>query len=171
MAQVINFEVKELPKLYAVGKELRYSMEALMQGDNRIGPLWEKCFAENVFSTLEQQANKLYSNDYIGLMIDWDKGDGDFSYVCGMLFKEKPEVPEGHTLHEIEPTKAAVTFVKGKDTGDCCGNAHQMTEQALKEKGHTCDKMRWSMELYNCPRWTNPDENGEIILDYYIPID
>jgi hypothetical protein len=27
----------------------------------------------------------------------------------------------------------------------------------------------WCMELYACPRFKRPDENGNVILDYYIP--
>jgi len=43
--------------------------------------------------------------------------------------------------------------------------------QALTSLGYTNNDMTWCMELYNCPRFTEPDAQGNIILDYYIPID
>jgi len=169
VAKLIKFEVKELPKIYLVGKELRYDMEVHMKGDNRIPAFWEKCFAENIFSTLEKQSDYVYDPAYVGVMMDWDKGDGNFSYICGMLFKEGISAPEGFVLREIAAGKVGLSWIKGKDTADVCSNAHVLTEQALKDAGFRYDKIKWCMELYNCPRFTTPDENGEIILDYYIP--
>lgn len=169
MAKLIKFEVDKLPKLYLVGKELRYNMEALMKGDNRIPAFWDKCFTDEVFSTLEKQSEFIFNNAYVGVMMDWDMGDGDFSYICGMLFNEGVTAPEGFVLREIEATKVGIGWIKGKDTADVCSNAHVLTEQEIKDVGLCTGKMKWCMELYNCPRFTTPDENGEIILDYYIP--
>ncbi len=170
MAKLIKFEVVELPNLCVIGKELRYSMEAHMKGDNRIGPFWDKCFSENIFETLEKQSDFIFDSSYVGIMLDWDKGDGDFSYICGMLFKEGASVPEGYVMKEIEATKSALSWIQGKNEIDVCMSAHNLTEQAIKEKGLNSEAMSWCMELYNCPRFTTPDENGDIILDYYIPI-
>lgn len=169
MAKLIKFEIIELPKIYLVGKELRYSMEVHMKGDNRIPAFWGKCFTDGIFCTLEAQPDYIYDPAYVGVMMDWDKGDGDFSYICGMLFKEAIPVPEGFVLREINAGKVGVSWIKGKDTADVCSNAHTLTEQAIKDAGFNFDKMKWCMELYNCPRFTTPDEIGEIILDYYIP--
>ncbi len=170
MAELIKFEVVNLPKLYVIGKELRYNMEAHMKGDNRIGPFWGKCFEEKIFSTLEQQGDFIYDNAYVGIMLDWDKGDGDFSYICGMLFNEGATVPEGFVIREIKETKAALSWIKGKDTADVCMNAHPITEQAIRDNGLSTENMSWCMELYNCPRYTTPDQDGNITLDYYIPV-
>lgn len=171
MGRIINFEVVDMPKVYVVGKELRYSMEALMKGDNRISDLWNQCFAEELFSLLEKQKDYIYDPSYVGVMTDWDKGDGDFSYICGMLMNKGVAIPDGCVMREMNAAKVAVAQIKGKDAGDVCSNAHELTEQKLKVEGYTCDNMKWCMEFYNCPRFTVPDENGEIILDYYIPLD
>lgn len=170
MAEFIQLEIKELPSLLVVGKEIRYSMEALMQGDNRLGKLWDTCFAENIFAALEAQPDYVYDSSYVGAMTDWDRGDGDFSYICGMLMREGAQVPQGYRSCKLVATRVAVGWIRGTDTADVCANAHAQTENALKEKGYDCTGMRWSMEVYNCPRFTTPDENGRIILDYYIPI-
>lgn len=170
MAKVVKFEVVDLPKIYLVGKEERYNIEVHMKGDNRVPALWDRCFADGTFSTLEKQSDFIYDPSYVGLMIDWDMGYGNFSYICGMLFKEGVTVPEGFVLREINAGKAGLCWIKGKDTADIFSHAHSLTEQAIKNSGLIPDFMSWSMELYNCPRFTAPDENGEIILDYYIPI-
>ncbi len=170
MAELIKFEVKELPKLCVIGKELRYNMEELMKGNNPIGPFWTKCFADNIFAELEKQEQFIFDKAYVGFMSEWDNSDGNSSYICGIMFKEGAVVPDGFVMKEIQPTKAAVSWIRGKDTADVCIGAHEMTEKAISENGQSSEGLTWCMELYNCPRFTNPDENGEIILDYYIPI-
>jgi len=171
MAEFVNFEVVELPKLHLIGKELRHNMEAIMTGENKIPGFWEECMADNVFKTLEEQADFLYDKAYVGVMMDWERGDGNFSYIVGMLFKDGVKAPEGFIMKELEPTKAAVGWIKGKDVFDVCKDAHQMTEAVLKEKGLNCDKIYWCMEHYDGERFLIPDENGDIILDYYIPVE
>ncbi len=170
MSELIKFEVKRLPNIKLVGKELRYNMEAHMKGDNRIPAFWDKCFTDGTFSLLEKQTSFIYDSAYVGVMLDWDNGDGDFSYIVGMLMKDGVSVPDGYYYKDIEETDVAIGWIKGKNTADVCSSAHSLTEQAIKENGYKCDKMKWCMELYNCPRFTTPDENGDIILDYYIPI-
>ncbi len=171
MATLVRFETKAMPDLLVIGKEIRYSMEEQMQGNNRIPGLWDACFAGNAFAPLEAQADFVYDDAYVGVMIDWDKGDGDFSYICGMLMKPGADTPEGYSARALPAGMAAIAWIYGKDVGDVCSSAHQMTEQKLRAEGMTNAKMRWCMELYNCPRFTTPDADGNIILDYWIPVD
>ncbi len=170
MGTLVNFEVKKLPELKLIGKELRHGMEALMKGDNPLPAFWDECFGAAIFAPLEAQAAQVYDPSYLGVMLDWARGDGMFSYVIGMLMLPGAEVPEGYYCATLAETDAAIGYIRGKDTADVCSNAHELTERALKEKGLQCDGMAWSMELYNCPRFTTPDENGDIVLDYYIPL-
>ena len=55
MNEVVKLEVIRLPKLYIIGKEIRYSYEALENGDNRLPTFWENCIKENIFAPLESQ--------------------------------------------------------------------------------------------------------------------
>ncbi len=57
-------------------------------------------------------------------MIDWDKGDGDFSYIIAMLLKDGVSVPEGYCYKDIEETDVAIGWIKGKNTADVCSSAH-----------------------------------------------
>ena len=171
MGELIKFEIGELPDILIVGKEIRHSMEALMKGDNPIPAFWDLCFSEGIFAELEDQSGNIHDPAYVGVMVDWDRGDGDFSYIVGMLMKTGADVPDGFICREVNATKVAIGWIKGADVADVCSKAHEYTEKALKAEGFTCKKITWCMELYNCPRFTEPDENGDIILDYYIPID
>lgn len=171
MAKLTRLDFRELPALYVVGKAERYPMDAIMQNDNNPLPAqWEKCFADGTFDTLNKYTDALFSPDYIGAMMDWDRGDGAFTSVIGVLMHTLPEpLPEGFTAHPIAPSTLAIGWIRGKYTADVCGVAHQETEKALREAGYADDGMTWCMEVYNYPRFTTPDEHGEITLDYYIP--
>ena len=73
-------------------------------------------------------------------------------------------------MREIGGEKIGVCWIKGKDAADVCGDAHALTMQAIKSAGLCPNQMNWSMQLFTNPRFTTPDANGEVILDYYIPL-
>lgn len=171
MGKLIDFKVAEIPEVLLIGKEIRYSIEEQMKGNNPLPAFWGRCFADDTFPALESQSDLIYDDSYVGVMLDWDKGDGEFTYIVGMLMKNGSDVPEGFVSRKIDTTRVAIGWIQGGDTQDVCSNAHELTEQALKAEGYSNNGMKWFMELYNCPRFTTPDENGQIILDYYIPID
>ncbi len=170
MAVLVNFEIKELPKVKLVGKEIRPSQEEQMKGNNPLPAFWGKCFQEGAFAPLESQDGMIFDPSYVGIMLDWERGDGMFSYIVGMLMLEDAAVPEGYYSAELPAARVAVGYIKGKEH-ETYAVAHQFTEQKLKEAGYTCEKMHWCGELYNCPRFTEPDAQGEVVLDYYIPLD
>ncbi len=174
MGNLVKFEISDMPEVLLVGKELRHSMAEMMAGDNPLPDFWGRCFADGTFQTLEAQSGfvcEYFGDAYAGVMMDWDNGDGLYSYIVGMLMNAGAEVPPGYVSRKLNAATVAVGWIQGKDTPDVCARAHELTEQALKADGRSCDKMAWTMELYACPRFTTPDENGNIILDYYIPLD
>jgi predicted transcriptional regulator YdeE len=170
MAELVSFEIKKLPKVLLIGKQIRLNTESFMKGENPIPEFWDEVFAHKYFEQLEAQTDKIYDGSYVGVMLDWMRGDGEFSYVIGMLMMEDATVPDGFVAYPLGDQDVAVGWIKG-EYGDVIGNAHRLTEEALKLHGRNNLNMNWFMELYNCPRYTNPDENGHIILDYYIPLD
>jgi hypothetical protein len=170
MAKIIKFEVVDLPKIYLVGKEIRHNIEDFTKGNSRIPAFWDKCLADGTFSVLEKQQNHRYEPAYVGACIDWDTGYGTFSYICGMLFKEGVTVPDGYAIREIGGEKIGVCWIKGKDAADVTSSAHELTMQAIRNAGLCPNQMKWSMQLFTNPRFSTPDEKGEVILDYYMPI-
>ena len=48
---------------------------------------------------------------------------------------------------------------------------HEMCLEELKSLGLKRKEDDWCFERYNCPRFTTPDEAGNVILDYGISIE
>jgi predicted transcriptional regulator YdeE len=171
MAELLNFETTVLPETLVIGKQTRIPMESVKGPENPLPGFWDKCHADGTFQALEAMGDFIYNKDYVGVMLDWDRGDGNFTYVVGMLMKVGAAVPEGFVSYTIGPSKVAFSWIRGENTADACAGAHTLTEMFLEECGLSCENMTWSMELYNCPRYTSPNADGEIIIDYYVPLD
>lgn len=172
MYQLVQFEMIALPKVYIVGKEIRYSDEALNQGDNRLPGFWDECCMKNVFAPLEAQTESVFDGSHVGVFLDWNLGDGNFSYIVGMLMKEGVTVPDGYFIRELAETDVAVGWIKGAFAGrGGYGNAYDLVVKAIQEYGRSNDKMTWCMERYDRLRFTTPDECGKVILDCCIPLD
>ncbi len=167
MAELIKFEFRDLPKLYVIGKEIKVKVSETMM-NNPIPKFWDDCLNDCIFSGIDYNKESVYENSLVGFMSDVS-GDG-FTYTCGVpLTHNASTVPEGYTVKEIHPAKVAVGYVKGKDVADVCMQAHQFTVDKIKSEGYKADMYSWCMELYNDPRFTQPDPDGNVILDYYLP--
>ena len=83
--------------------------------------------------------------------------------------KPNTPVPEGFVYRDIPASTVATGWIQGLEK-DVYSVAYDYTLKALEDQGYNVDEESpWCMELYNCPRFTSPMENGEIILDFYIP--
>jgi len=171
MDEVINLEVVKLPKLIAVGKKFRYSYEALNNGDNRLPDFWNKCYKESVFAPLESQMEYIFDCSHAGIFFDWHSGDSNFSYIIGMLMKDGVSVPDGYSTHELTESEIALCWVKCKSLAETRAVPFESTAKAIEDIGRGCANMKWCIDLYHPSRSTTPDENGEVILDCYIPLD
>ena len=171
MNELVKFEVIKLPKLRIIGKELRYSDAALNHGDNRLPAFWDKCYKERIFAPLEVQAEYLFDASHAGVFLDWYLGDGDFSYVVGMLMKEGATVPEGYFARELPETDVVLCWLKCKSITETRTVPFESTAEAVGKIGRSCASMKWCADLYHNPRSTIPDENGDVIVDCYIPLD
>ena len=171
MNALAKFEVVTLPKLYAVGKEIRHSDEALNRGDNRLPAFWDKCRKEGIFAPLESQAAYVFNSAHAGIFLDWHLGDGDFSYIVGMLMKEGVIVPEGYFSRALPATDAALCWVKCKSVTETRTVPFGSTAKAVKKSGRGCANMKWCADLYHPSRSVAPDKKGYVILDCIIPLD
>jgi predicted transcriptional regulator YdeE len=166
MAELVKFEVKALPPVRVVGKAIRVEMN--MQ-ENPIPAFWGKCFGDGTLKTLEDMTDQVYDPAYVGFMCRWGGSDGKFTYIVGMLMKEGTPVPDGYESEDISACEVAIGWIKGKEP-DVYMASHQLTSAEMERLGLVMDESKgWCMELYNCPRFTVPDGNGDLILDYYIP--
>ena len=171
MSELIKFEVVKLPKLWIIGKELRYSDDALNNGDNRLPAFWDKCYQECIFNPLEAQAEYLFDTSHVGVFLDWYLDDGDFSHVVGMLMKDGATVPAGYFARELPETDVALCWFKCKSITETRTAPFEPIAEAIEKIGRSCENMKWCADVYHPSRSVTPDENGFVIFDCYIPLD
>ena len=89
-----------------------------------------------------------------------------------MLFPAGTEVPEGFEAVDIEPLEYAVCYLYDKEGSSdfYTLQTHDMCLEEMKIQNLNRNEDNWCIERYNCPRFTTPDENGNVILDYAISI-
>jgi hypothetical protein len=89
-----------------------------------------------------------------------------------MFFPPNTEAPKGYDYIDLGESDIAVCWIKGKEDG----GIYEMHDEYISkyhENGianfRSDDKDRaYFFERYQCPRFTQPDEQGNVILDYGI---
>jgi hypothetical protein len=160
-----------------IGK--RYTGNDLSDGS--YAHLWKEWFANGLFDELaDLPVPDGIDNGYIGLM-GCSKTMDDFEYWIGAFFQPGSNVPPGYEYVDIPESIVGVCWIKGnRDSGELYGDtAHNMCVNKMRDNGFVRmredfkgeDKVwRWFFERYNNPRFTEEDEDGEVILDYGICI-
>lgn len=169
MAEIIKTYLQSLPALRLIGK--KYGEEDRRNGS--FGFQWGEWFSKGWFEPIEKRISPVFhqvyedADAYVGFMCI--KDGAPFQYWIGMLTPSDTEVPDGYISLDLPATEAAVAWVYGKEeTGDVyCQEKKSI--QALNADGipvHPCADGTWRcFERYVCPRFTTPDEKGNIILD------
>lgn len=136
------------------------------------GSRWGEWWQNGWFSLLEGIPGLLPMNEEgnFGIM---RIVDGMLEYWIGMFFDRTAEAPEGFEYVDIEPLEYAVFYLYGNEhNGELYGlDPHNLCLEELNKKGWKRWEDFWCFERYNCPRFTTPDENGNVILDYGISIE
>ena len=162
MAKVIKVFKESFPPIRLIGE--RYT-DIDRDPDGGFSQKWGKWFEQGYFQPLEQLGAAPVSGDaYIGCM----RCVGEFEYWIGMFFSESTPVPDGYMSVDIPASDVGICWIYGRqDTGELYGQeAHEMCMARIKEAGWSIADNPWFFELYNCPRFTTPDEEGNVILDY-----
>ena len=135
------------------------------------GPNWNEWWENNWFAALETMKPLPFNADaYIGAV---HIVNGMPEHWSGMFFPVNTEVPEGFEYVDIEPLDYAVCYLYGKENSNefYAMDTHTMCLKALNDHGFKRKEDDWCFERCNCPRFTTPDEKGNIILDYGISIE
>jgi len=162
--EIVKVYKEKLPDVKLVGK--RYTNKER----DELGTFaryWQQCFQEGWSDTLKQcRSIPEVSDDLIGAM-RMTGGDGDFEYWIGAFFAPDAEVPDGFESVEIPAGEIGVCWLYGNDkSGELYSmEASDLSMAALNEKGWNFSEKGWFFERYNCPRFTSPDEKGNVILD------
>jgi predicted transcriptional regulator YdeE len=165
VSEIVKFYTQKMPSMKLVGR--KYKEKDKINGT--FADTWLRWFSEGLFKPLEIGLDAgIEDNDaYIGLS---DCTKTDYDYWIGVFLPMDAAVPEGYESLELRAGTLGVCWVKGKEPDvyfHCCLDT-------LKAEG-----WKWAedenhrsvcFERYACPRFTEPDGNGDIILDqcYYI---
>lgn len=174
MAFTITNTYKEtFPALRFIGK--RYTNEN--RTDGGFGNEWGEWWANDRFTQLkEAAATAPHDESTIGLMTM--RGDmTDFTYWIGLFFPAETAVPEGYGHIDLPESIIGVGWVCGsEENGEIFGAPpHEAVCKEIENKkigsfrddiaGEGSDTYCF-FERYNCPRFTEKDENGNVTLDY-----
>lgn len=135
------------------------------------GANWGEWWENDWFARLETMPGlPINDNGYIGAV---HIVNGMPEYWIGMFFATDTEAPEGFGYVDIEPLDYAVFYLYGKDkSGEFyTADTHNMCLEELKTHHWKRKEDDWCFERYNCPRYTTPDEEGNVILDYAVSIE
>lgn len=165
MADIIKTYRQSVPAMRFMGK--KYSDEDRVNGAFAVQ--WAQWFTNGWFDQLQSRFGfeGLYEDDdaTIGLM-RWKEGE-PFEYWIGVFAPAGTPVPEGFSYVDFPEADLGVTWIYGQEA-ELFGKEHECAEK-LKEQGYEIisdgEGAYWFFERYVCPRFTTPDEHGQIILD------
>ena len=165
MPKVVNVMQESVPALRFIGK--RYTDTDRVNGG--FGARWGEWFREGRFAPLEALGSAPeHEGAFIGLM----RFSGEFEYWIGMFFPAGTEVPSGYDYVDLPACSFGTCWLHGReDTGELYGHdAHMLCVSEIEKQGWRIAESPWFMERYNCPRFTDPDDAGKVILDYCIQL-
>ncbi len=161
MAEMIKVFKEHIPPMRFIGKKY-----------GEFGH-WSDFWQNDWFGVLENAMGgseailKIWENGggYVGLE-HWCP-EKPFEYWLGMFVPAGTPVPEGFASVDFSDVALGTCWIYGKesevhDTSAC----RPTVERAGMKLWIDADGGTWSFENCLCPRYTTPDEQGNIILDY-----
>jgi hypothetical protein len=166
MAEIIKVCKEHLPALRFIGK--RYTDADRLGGG--FGHMWGKWFQNGWFAPLEQQGEvDGIENGYLGFMRCYP----NFEYWIGVFLPPGTVAPEGYDFVDLDEGDIGVCWIKGKEEDGSIFAMHEKCLEKFSENGmgeFRKDNTGRTVffERYNCPRYTEKDEDGNVIMDYGI---
>ena len=127
---------------------------------------WQEFFGEGYHDALSKlKPLPGISDDLVGAMRMSD--DGGFEYWIGGLFAPDADVSGIFESADIPPRSLGVCWLYGSQTSGelYAPEAFHMSMDAFGQQGWNVSETDWFFERYNCPRYTTPDDSGNVILD------
>ncbi len=169
-ARIVQCKKESFPHCRFVGK--RYKNADRVNG--AFGAQWGQWHGNGWFDPLEKlltdQFKRAYpdADAYIGFQRNgFHKPDDYYEYWIGMFLPADCQVPEEYDYIDLNYDFVGVCYIQGGEDkvymkeGKCYERivAEGMKIAACEDGG------MYFFERCQCPRFTTPDENGEIILD------
>lgn len=166
VVEIVKVYREHLPSLRLIGK--RYA-DGDRCPDGGFGGKWEEWFRRDMFAPLHAIGLLPENGDaYVGFM----RCATGFEYWIGAFLPAATPVPDGYASLDLPASDIGTCWLHGRqDTGELYGmEPHAMCMAKIREAGWQPAEKAWSFERYNCPRFTTPDLDGMVILDYCIAI-
>lgn len=163
MAVIQKVLLEEMPEVKLIGR--RYT-NADWDAQAAFGPKWCEWFQNGYFDRLRVCTGIQHiSDDFIGAMRTTEAG---YEYWIGILMAVTDEAPAGFESVVIPAGKLCVCYVYGNEASrELYGmEVHKACVEEWNQRGWSVRPDAWYFERYNCPRFTAPDEKGNVILDY-----
>lgn len=162
MAEIQKVFREEVPAMRFIGK--KYA---------GFGPWWGEWFANGWFDQIEacmggvDTIKQIWENGggYVGL--ERRAKDQAFEYWIGMFTPVNIPVPQDFSYVDFPAMGLGTCWIKGTEkevhnTKACKGAVTDAGMILWKDANGGV----WSFENCVCPRYTTPDENGNVIMDY-----
>lgn len=157
---IVRVYTQSLPKTRFIGK--RYTGEDSVNGS--FADKWEEWFENDLFSEIQNDYGFFEDADaHIGLCRILQ--DGSFEYWIGEFAPAGHPVPDGYLSIDFDAADIAVCWVKGKEPDIYFEDCTPALKENNLEWKTGADGIRYCFERYCCPRFTEPDEEGNVILD------
>jgi hypothetical protein len=169
--EVTKVYKEHFPDLRFIGK--RYTNDD--RSDGGFGKQWGEWMSGNKFIAMKRAVQvSPFIDDTIGLMTM--RGDmTGFTYWIGLFFPAGTNVPEEYDYLDLPESIIGIGWVYGNlENGEIFGGPpHEAVCKKIEENGIgtfrndiTDNDTYCFFERYNCPRFTEKDENGNVTLDY-----
>ncbi|MEA4863580.1 MAG: GyrI-like domain-containing protein [Victivallaceae bacterium] len=97
--------------------------------------------------------------------------NGMFEYWIGRFCRVDAPVPHGYQMRELPPANVAVAYLCGPQNDRAIYAMHDDVIKYLLSHGYSVADKPFFFERYVLPRFVEPDEKGNIVLDYGVAID
>lgn len=162
MAEIIKVFREEIPAMRFIGKKY-----------HDYGG-WGEWFANGWFDVVESSMGgtgkilEIWENGgaYVGL--ECRKNGELLEYWIGMFTPENTEVPEGFCYLDFPKSSLGTCWIYGREeeVHGAAAGCPEALRKAGMEPGVDENGIGRSFENCLCPRFTTPDDKGNIILDY-----
>jgi hypothetical protein len=167
MAEIIKVYKQGIPAVRFIGK--KYGNDDRVDGmfGTKSNEWWQNGWFDVLTKCVEAGAPEIYEDGdaYLGLM-RW-KAYEPFEYWIGMFLPENTNVPDGFAHIDFEESELGVCWVYGKESDIYMqeGLCAETLDLEGFEIAHDKVGALWFFERYGCPRFTDPDDKGNVILD------
>ena len=161
MAKLNKLELREIPQVRVIGREIHKEMT----GPNPIPQLWQTMMQNHDFATL-MKLPLAFSDFTVGWM--GEVSATGFTYIAGVFAEPNTEVPTGMQFRDLQATAVVESLIEGNlANGEVYMRAHDLTETAMKEKDLIpSSEAGWEAEVYP-GNLTYTQEEG--MIGYFIP--